>query len=180
MRAEHPLKALAPALAAASLALAALSSCTATTPPPAPAPVATAAPRPAPPPPMPSGPAVHWRDAPLTPGDWRWTREGTLSVARFGGDLFIMACDPASRTVTLSRRGDAAGDVPVSVITFHQVRFLTGRGQAGRIAAGLEAGDPLLDAMALSRGRFALETTGLPTLFLPSWSEVTRVVEDCR
>ncbi len=42
------------------------------------------------------------------------------------------------------------------------------------------AGDPLLDAMALSKGRFAVETQGMPTLYLPSWAEVTRVIEDCR
>lgn len=176
MRAEHPL----PALAAASLVLAALTSCTATTPPPAPLPAPVIAPRPAPPPPLPAAPAVHWRDAPLTPGNWRWSREGALSVARFDGDLFAMACDPASRTVTLSRRGDMAGDVPMTIVTFHQTRPLSGLTRQGRIAVALDGGDALLDAMALSRGRFAIETAGLPTLYLPSWSEVTRVVEDCR
>ena len=177
MRAEHPL----PALAAASLVLAALGSCTASTPPPAPAPVATATPRPAPTaPPAPPAPAVHWRDAPLTAGNWRWSREGALSVSRFGGDLFAMACDPARSSVTLSRRGEGGGDIPMTVVTFHQTRPLSGRSQSGRITADLDAGDALLDAMALSRGRFAIETAGLPTLYLPSWSEVTRVVEDCR
>ncbi|MGE5953581.1 MAG: hypothetical protein ACM308_08200 [Qipengyuania vulgaris] len=39
---------------------------------------------------------------------------------------------------------------------------------------------PLLDAMALTKGRFAVETPGLPTLYLPAWAEVTRVIEDCR
>jgi hypothetical protein len=34
--------------------------------------------------------------------------------------------------------------------------------------------------MAFSRGRFAIETAGLPTLYVPSWPEVSRVVEDCR
>ncbi len=176
MHAKHPLT----ALVAASLVLSVLGSCTATTPPPAPAPVATSTPRPNPPPPAPAAPAVHWRDAPLTPGDWRWAREGALSVARFGGDLFAMTCDPAQRTISLSRRGEGAGDVPMTVVTFHQTRPLSGRDQSGRITVSLEAGDGLLDSMALSRGRFAIETAGLPTLYLPSWSEVTRVVEDCR
>lgn len=44
----------------------------------------------------------------------------------------------------------------------------------------LGAQDRLLDAMAFSRGRFAVETGGLPTLYLPAWAEVTRVIEDCR
>jgi len=34
--------------------------------------------------------------------------------------------------------------------------------------------------MAFSRGRFALETAGQETLYLPSWPEISRVVEDCR
>ena len=42
------------------------------------------------------------------------------------------------------------------------------------------ATDPLLDAMALSKGRFAVEVEGEATLILPSHAEVSRVVEDCR
>jgi hypothetical protein len=34
--------------------------------------------------------------------------------------------------------------------------------------------------MAYSRGRFMVETAGLPALYLPSWPEVTRVVDDCQ
>ena len=44
----------------------------------------------------------------------------------------------------------------------------------------MPARDPLLDAMAFSKGRFALEVAGLPTLYVPSYPEVTRVIEDCR
>jgi hypothetical protein len=52
--------------------------------------------------------------------------------------------------------------------------------ESANLAATLPARDSLLDAMALSRGRFAVEASGLPTLYLPSWAEVSRVVEDCR
>ncbi len=48
------------------------------------------------------------------------------------------------------------------------------------LAATLPAADPLLAAMAFSKGRFAVETQGLATLYIPSWPEVTRVIEDCR
>jgi hypothetical protein len=48
------------------------------------------------------------------------------------------------------------------------------------IAATLTARDALLDAMAFSRGRFAIETQSLPTLYVPSWPEVSKVIEDCR
>jgi hypothetical protein len=50
----------------------------------------------------------------------------------------------------------------------------------GRISAELAMMDPLLDAMAMSRGRFAVTVAGTPSLVLPSWPEVARVVEDCR
>ena len=50
----------------------------------------------------------------------------------------------------------------------------------GMVTAELPARDPALDAIAFSRGRFALETAGLATLYLPSWPEISRVVEDCR
>ena len=46
--------------------------------------------------------------------------------------------------------------------------------------ARLRADDRLLDAMALSKGRFAVEVDGMTALYLPSWAEVTRVIEDCR
>ena len=45
--------------------------------------------------------------------------------------------------------------------------------------AYLPSNDPLLDAMAFSKGRFAIELD-LMKLYLPSWPEVTRVIEDCR
>ena len=38
----------------------------------------------------------------------------------------------------------------------------------------------MLDRIAFSRGRFAVQTTGLTSLAIPIWPEFTRVVEDCR
>ena len=60
---------------------------------------------------------------------------------------------------------------------------LSAQPQAGTVpmvVAALPARDPLLDAIAFSRGRFAVEVAGLQTLYLPSWPEITRVIEDCR
>jgi hypothetical protein len=53
-------------------------------------------------------------------------------------------------------------------------------GSAGQVTAAIKTRDPLLDAMAFSRGRFMIEVAGLPPLYLPSWPEVSRVIEDCR
>jgi hypothetical protein len=43
----------------------------------------------------------------------------------------------------------------------------------------LQANDPLLDAIAFSRGRFMV-TGGGATLAIPSWPEAARSIEDCR
>ncbi|MDX1704632.1 MAG: hypothetical protein R3235_10110, partial [Altererythrobacter ishigakiensis] len=50
----------------------------------------------------------------------------------------------------------------------------------GLVAANLPANDPLLDAMAITKGRFAIEVEGMEPLYIPAWAEVTRVIEDCR
>ena len=165
----------------AAVALAALlsSSCAEQriVPVPVPTPTPTPTPRPI------VRPQVDWRAAPITPGDWRWGMEGGQSVARFAGDMLALRCNTAKRTVTLSRAGTASGEVPMTVITQNVTRPLLGiaqRGSPPSIAVTFGANDPLLDAMAFSRGRFAVETAGLPTLYVPSWPEVSRIIEDCR
>lgn len=179
-------------LGVAGLSLMLLASCA---PPPAPAPVLpppppkvahTPPPRPSlPPRPAlpPLGPRVDWRDAPITPGDWRWTMAGGQSVARFADGLLVLRCDRARKAVTLVRRGTADLPVPMTVITSSLNRPLSGTPQPGTdpgLVVTLPSNDPLLDALAFSRGRFAVETMGLPTLYVPSWAEVGRVIEDCR
>ena len=49
-----------------------------------------------------------------------------------------------------------------------------------RITAQLCGVDPLLDAIAFSRGRIGVGVGGTPALVLPAWPEIARVVEDCR
>ncbi len=154
-----------------------------------PAPLPSPAPRPAPPSPPPPQPpqAIDWRDMPQTPGTWRWSMEGSRSVARFGGPdaagALVLSCNREAGAVTLIRPGVGEGQVPMTILTSTGNRTLSAEAVAGpppAIALTLAARDSLLDAMAFSRGRFAVETTGLPTLYLPSWAEVSRVVEDCR
>ncbi|MGE3692707.1 MAG: hypothetical protein AB7F98_15140 [Novosphingobium sp.] len=173
-----------PWLLAASL-LTALSACSQqqTAPRPAPSPSETLAVRPPPTPPPSAQPHIDWRDAPVTPGDWRWGMEGNLSVARFGGNVLVLSCNRTTGNVTLMRPGTAEGAVPMTVITASQTRQVNGSGVATNppvIAVSFAARDGLLDAMAFSSGRFAIETAGLPTLYVPSWPEVSRVIEDCR
>jgi hypothetical protein len=148
------------------------------TPAPAPAPAPAPVPRPAPPPPP---AAAHWMDAPQTPGDWRYSRLGTGGRASFvdpaGTVLFDMICT-GTRQVTLARAGAAGSSLIVRAEAAE--RSLPASPANGAATAVLPAADSLLDAMAFSKGRFAVEAGSAAPLFLPAWPEVTRVVEDCR
>jgi hypothetical protein len=109
--------------------------------------------------------------------------ESGRSVARFAGGALVLSCDPNAGTVTLFRPGTGQGAVPVTIMASDVARQLSGTPVAGpppAIAVAIPARDNILDAMAFSRGRFAVETAGLSTLFVPSWPEVSRVIEDCR
>jgi hypothetical protein len=138
------------------------------------------APRPAPLP-VPSATAA-WQDVPATPGDWRWSLEGGQSVARFAAGRLTLRCDPASRTVRIERSETAMPSAPVALTirTQTQSRTFNAAPQQGALQVSLPAGDRLLDAMAFTRGRFAVEAGGMPSLYVPSWTEVSRVIEDCR
>ena len=165
-------------LAAASLATLVASCSERIIPPPAPTP----APRPAPPAPPPPRPvAQDWREAPITPGDWSWRLEGGQSVARFAGGVLTIRCDRARGAITLQRTGTARGPIPMTITATSGVRKLSAAPLGdSQLAVSLPPGDPVLDAMAFSRGRFAVETLGEAPLYVPSWPEVSRVTEDCR
>ena len=109
--------------------------------------------------------------------------EGAFSVARFGGGALILSCDRTGGTVTLLRPGVLDGPAPMTVITTAGARSASATPVSGPPAFAalvLTARDSVLDDMAYSRGRFAIETAGMTTLYVPSWPEVSRVVEDCR
>jgi len=177
-----------PVILAAALAATLTASCSDHRVVPSPTPTTTARPFPSPRP-VPARPSADWRDAPVTPGNWTWAMEGNISVARFAGNALVLQCDRNAGTVTLLREaaglrdGAAGGQVPITVMTTTLTRGLTGTARAlpaPTIAVTLPARDGLLDAMAFSRGRFAIETAGLAPLYVPSWPEVSRVIEDCR
>ncbi|MEE4318104.1 MAG: hypothetical protein V2I74_14095 [Erythrobacter sp.] len=183
------MKAALPLLA---LALAALAGCVpAAKVPPAPAPVARPAPAPAPAPPAPpvlqAVPNDNWINAAITPGDWRYDVGAAGPLAVFvgagGKGDFVMTCNRAARTIDLWRAGTNPAPLTMTIRTETATRSLAvvqAEDTNPYLTASLLASDPLLDAMALSKGRFAIETEGLPPLYLPSWAEVTRVIEDCR
>jgi hypothetical protein len=121
-------------------------------------------------------------DAPATPGDWRYAA-GTAAFAGFDGAVLLtMRC--VGEAVTLERSGVGSGIAPSLIIRSEFMsRALSPTptpGVPGSTAASVPAHDPLLDAIAFSKGRFAIESAGLPTLYVPPFPEVTRVIEDCR
>lgn len=160
-----------------------------------PAPTATpAATIPAPTPtPTPAAPTYDsWVDAPQTAGTWTYSREEVGPTRRLytsaafndpkGETLLRMTCSPSGNFL-FGRYIRSVGDAALIVRTETATRTLVApRDPEGQVlnTAVMRPNDPLLDAIALTRGRFAVEAAGHPTLYLPAWAEVTRVIEDCR
>jgi len=162
-------------LACAAAALAGLASCAPRPEPPQPAPPPPPAPAPQPQPAPP--PPVEWEDAAASPGDWSLNGASAAFGSAQGAQL-ILRCE-GGRQVSLVRAGARTGNA-LTVRTSYGVRALPATAQAEGLAVRLAASDPLLDSIAFSRGRFAVEAAGLPRLIVPAWPEAARVVEDCR
>lgn len=175
------------------LALGLLAACAPAAKPPVSAPAPAA--RQAPPAPAPLAPpqaplALDWMDASLTQGAWRYNDYGSGAGKRslFSDPdntfYFALACasGPDGMLVQFDRTGSPAKRyLAMTIRTETTQRTLTAeRFGSQMIIAGVPASDPLLDAMALSKGRFAVEVEGEATLILPSHAEVSRVIEDCR
>lgn len=111
--------------------------------------------------------------------------EAGRSTARYGlpgqPSLVAVSCNTATRTTNLWRTGTARDGAALIVTATSTRRMLpTTSSETSGLTASLAASDRLLDAIAFSRGRFMLEAPGNPPLYLPSWPELSRVVEDCR
>ncbi|HEY0958138.1 MAG TPA: hypothetical protein VGE05_02565 [Novosphingobium sp.] len=127
---------------------------------------------------MPSPPIADWRDAPITPGTWNWSNENGQSIARFADGKLELRCDRANEAVRLKLAGFNAG--PVTITTSSLTRTLATTADGGGASSRIGRNDPLLDAIAFSRGRFAVGAANAASLYVPSWPEISRVVEDCR
>lgn len=178
-------------LLALTLALAACAPAAKAPPVAPPRPVASPAPQPlmiAPQMIDQAPPSADWMDAPLTPGAWRYIDygEGRGKRALFSqgdDDLLDVTCvfEPQGPQILLIRNGRPPSDpVQMTIRAETEQRTLTARAASRNAIAALTVSDPLLDAMALSKGRFAVEVFGVAPLILPSHAEVSRVIEDCR
>ena len=126
-------------------------------------------------------------DAPDTPGRWRYERNAGGPIAVFigarGTGEFVLSCRSASGSIDLWRAGTSRTPQIMTIRTETATRSLQvvqAEDTNPYLTTSIAGADPLLDAMALSKGRFAVEVAGQPLLILPSWAEVSRVIEDCR
>ena len=158
-------------------------------------PAPPAVPRPvtvAPPPPVQPALGADWRDWPLTPGTWRYApvRPGNGTLATFGTaqDLprLRLTCDPQARQIAIVLPG-ATGAANLEIRTTSTGRTIAATARNSpeewppvSLEVRLAATDPLLDAMAFSRGRFTIGQAGRPPLVVPAYAEIGRVIEDCR
>ena len=123
--------------------------------------------------------------SPVSPGSWAYRSVTGGSEAAFvdgtGTIRMVVACGKLTRLVTLSRIS-AAPAATLSFWTSSATRNLSSRFDqpSGRIIAQVGAMDPLLDALAFSRGRFAVSMPGMAALIMPAGTEIAHVVEDCR
>ncbi|MWV28449.1 hypothetical protein [Aurantiacibacter rhizosphaerae] len=183
--------------AAALLGTFALAACVPPSPEPTPVPtpMATTAQQPTNPQPSSAPQQVvtptfdNWMDRPQTPGDWRYTADPGETLAVFGTDAtpqgvkMLLACNRATGRVGIARQGTANGQVEMLIRTETQDRRLTANPVSSRapmVVAELASSDPLLDAIAFSKGRFMVQVAGMEPVYAPAWPEITRVIEDCR
>jgi hypothetical protein len=134
-------------------------------------------------------PEKPWDVAPLTPGDWRYEKDATGSIARFGSlavpSVASLRCERATRQITLSVKAiPIVGPTQISVVVRTTAGDVTWVGEIVRDGEFANASAPAsysgLDWIAYSRGRISVEGSGMPRLILPVWAEVSRVIEDCR
>ncbi len=90
-------------------------------------------------------------------------------------------CARATRRVTISKAATAAAPA-INVWTSSLSRSVASSFDpaTGKLTIDLANYDPLLDAIASSRGRIAFGIASQPSLVVPRWAEVALVIEDCR
>lgn len=125
-----------------------------------------------------------WTATPIV-GSWTYAATADGSEARFanpsGLPQLAIHCTRATRRVSIAKPATAAA-ASIIVWTSSAARSVPASFNplTQRISIDVPAFDPLLDALAFSRGRVAVSVAGVPPLVVPAWPEIARVVEDCR
>jgi len=118
-------------------------------------------------------------------GSWTYAATADGSEASFAGasgsPQLWLHCTRATRRVTILKAASAAAP-SLTVWASSQTRSIASsfNPATGRLTIDLANYDPLLDAIAHSRGRVGFTVGTQPSLVVPPWAEVSRVIEDCR
>jgi hypothetical protein len=129
--------------------------------------------------------AADFSTMPVSAGLWTYQAVPGGSSARCidasGTARFALECSKATRRITLARTS-ATPAASLFLWASDASRMLAARFEpnAMRVSADLLARDPLLDAIAISRGRIAVTMAGAEPLIMPAWPETARTIEDCR
>ena len=118
-------------------------------------------------------------------GSWSYAATAGGAEATFrnsaGQPQLFLTCVRAGRQVSIARPAAVAAPT-LQVWSSNASRTLPASFNPAttRLSATLAATDPLLDSMALSRGRIAVGVAGQPAMVAPAWGEISRIVEECR
>jgi hypothetical protein len=118
-------------------------------------------------------------------GNWSWAQTADGSEATFTDAYskvqLTVHCTRVTRRVSIAKAASAAAPF-LSIWTSSLTRNLPAsfNPATGKLSADLAAFDPLLDAIAASRGRIGVSVSGSAPLVIPPWAEIGRAVEDCR
>jgi len=118
-------------------------------------------------------------------GSWTYAATSDGSEASFsnttGQPQLTVRCTRSTRRVAILKAATTASpSLWVWTSSLQESLPATFDATAARVSVDVGAYDPLLDAIASSRGRIGFSSTGLQTLVVPPWPDVARVIEDCR
>ncbi|MEO5774294.1 MAG: hypothetical protein ABIQ32_09285 [Sphingomicrobium sp.] len=120
----------------------------------------------------------------LRSGSWAYSQTPAASEASFmdssGIAQLTIRCVRANRSIVLSMRAVPATSLTVWTSSASRSLPATFDQPSSRLNASLNSNDPLLDALAFSRGRISFSVQGVSPLVLPAWPEPARAIEDCR
>jgi hypothetical protein len=169
------------------LAFCALAACAVPQPAPRQTNVPLSRPVVPPPPVISSAPqSSSWIDWPIAPGYWVYRQDDRGSIALFGpanaDATMTLRCDRGRQRLYLARASSmAAATMTIRTsATLKSFAAVPAGGNPPYLATEIMPTDRILDAIASTRGRIAIEINGMPAIAVPIWSEVPRVIEDCR
>ena len=119
------------------------------------------------------------------PGTWTYTASADGGEAVFidsnNQPQLSLRCARGIRRVVLSKPASAASPtLGVWSSTASKSWPATYDAATARLSAQIANWDPVLDAIAYSRGRFAVAAAGQAPLVVPDWADLSRIIEDCR